>query len=213
MDETRSLGGGGDGLGVGDGVGQQDTAVDVGGEPVLDVAIGQRLAPVRRREFQYPMGRPARQQAEEIAQVHPRLDPVHLAARQQRDEDRVGPRAVLRADEEPVLASDRLPPQLPLRDVVAQRQLPIVQKAPEGGALVERVADRIGQRRAVEHVVAVLLAPPEEALDDRLRLLPGGAVAARCVADEPRRSRRKSSRIRSSAQFARSGSDSRAAKK
>ena len=57
--------------------------------------------PVERRQFQQPVLRPGWQEAEDVAEVGPRLDVVHPAAGEQRDEGGVGEGAVGAADEEP----------------------------------------------------------------------------------------------------------------
>lgn len=52
------------------------------------------------------MGRPARKQAEEIAQAAPRLDAVKLAACEQGDEAGVDVGRVVVGDEEPIPSTD-----------------------------------------------------------------------------------------------------------
>lgn len=65
--------------------------VDVGVEFLLDIVAREGGLPVQGRDLEEPRHGPARYQAEDVAQVCPRLDAVHLTARQQRDEDGVDP--------------------------------------------------------------------------------------------------------------------------
>ena len=69
---------------------QSDAAVDVLGETLLSVVLIQGLLPVGRRELEDAALRPAGEQAEEVPQVALGLEAVELAAREQRDEGRVG---------------------------------------------------------------------------------------------------------------------------
>jgi hypothetical protein len=66
--------------------------------------------------------RPARQQAEQVAHVAERLDPLQAAAREEGDEGGVHLGPVVAADEEPVLPAHDLAPQVQLADVVVQGQ-------------------------------------------------------------------------------------------
>jgi hypothetical protein len=77
---------------------------DVGIETLLSVAILQGLLPVERGERQHAANGPAREEAEEVAQVSPGFDVVELAAREQGDEGGVDFCGVVAADEEPVFA-------------------------------------------------------------------------------------------------------------
>jgi hypothetical protein len=115
--------------------------------------------------------RPRRQQAQQVAQVLPRLDAVQATAREQRHEGRVHLRRIVRADEEPVLAPEHLAPELELAPVVVHRQPPVREEALEGGPVPPGIAERLGERRLVEDRRFELVAPLEEARDDRLRLL------------------------------------------
>ena len=63
-----------------------------------------RGGPVDRRELEEAMLGPRRQEAEEVADVRPRLDAAEAAAGEQRREQRVDGAALVAADEEPVLA-------------------------------------------------------------------------------------------------------------
>jgi hypothetical protein len=71
----------------------------VGVELLSDVGARGGLGEVRRCELEHARALPAREQAEEIAQVGPRLEAVELAAREQRAEGGVGLGAVVAADE------------------------------------------------------------------------------------------------------------------
>jgi len=122
----------------------------------LVLHLGRRdgRRPVRRREIENARDRP-----EEIAQIGPRLDAMHRAARQQRDEARVHLRTVLRSHEQPVLPPDRLAAEMHLRDVVVDRQPRVAEEAAERRLVVRRVADRVVEGRALERRLFVLAAP------------------------------------------------------
>lgn len=77
---------------------------DVGVETLLSVAILEGLLPVERGELQNAANGPAREEAEEVAQVSPGLEVVELAAREQGDEGGVDFSGVVVADEEPVFS-------------------------------------------------------------------------------------------------------------
>jgi hypothetical protein len=62
------------------------------------------------------MPRPARQEAEEVAEVGVRLEAEHLAARDERYEGGVGVGAVVAADEQPVPTAHDLAAQVELAD-------------------------------------------------------------------------------------------------
>jgi hypothetical protein len=81
---------------------------DVGVETLLSVAILQGLLPVERGEVQNAANGPAREEAEEVAEIGPGLDVVELAAREQGDEGGVDFSGVVAADEEPVFSTDGL---------------------------------------------------------------------------------------------------------
>src|SRR5438034_9911802 len=87
---------------------------DVGGETLLSVLVLEGLLPVGGGELEDAAARPARQETEEVAQIGPGLDPVELAACDQRDEGDIDDGAVVAADEEPVLPAHRLAPDLAL---------------------------------------------------------------------------------------------------
>jgi hypothetical protein len=107
---------------------------DVGVEELLSVVVLEGLLPVEGGELQNSAGRPAGQEAEEVAEVGPGLDVVKLAAREQGDECGVGLGGVVAADEEPLLAADSFASQRPLGAVVVDGQ----------PASATRLAERIG---------------------------------------------------------------------
>src|SRR5260370_15082095 len=106
-----------------DGLLEVAAAEDVGGEPLLSVILLESLAPVERRELEDATRGPARQQAEEIAQVRARLDAVQLAAGEERDEGGVHFGGLVGADEEPVDAALDLAAERVLRDVMPRSGL------------------------------------------------------------------------------------------
>ena len=75
---------------------------DVGVEPLLSVLVLEGLVPVRGSELEDAATRPAGEEAEEVAQVGPRLDLVELAAGEEGDEGGVDLGGVVAAHEEPV---------------------------------------------------------------------------------------------------------------
>lgn len=88
---------------------EADAAEDVGVQLLLSLSLLECAAPVGGGELQDAGTRPAREQAEEVAQVAEGLEAVEPAARDERDEGgvRLGP--VLAADEEPVSAPEDNP--------------------------------------------------------------------------------------------------------
>src|SRR5260370_39581081 len=86
---------------------------DVGVEPLLSVALLEGLLPVEGGEIQHPAGWPAREEAEEVAKVSPRLGVMALAAGQQGNESGIYRGGGAAADDEPVPASARPPPPRP----------------------------------------------------------------------------------------------------
>ena len=75
-------------------------------------------APVLRRELEDAVLGPGRQDAEEIAQVGLRVEPVQLARGNERHEGAGPLGGVVAADEEPVGAADDETPELELAPVV-----------------------------------------------------------------------------------------------
>src|SRR5271166_5464632 len=150
---------------------ERDLAEGVGGKELLSVLLLQGLVPVERRELEHALALPVGEQAEQIAQITPGLDAVHLAAGQERDEGRIGFGPLVAPEEKPIFPSDRLAAQLELAAVVVKREPPVVEEARERLALVHRVTHGLRHRRVVEHLVLLPRAPLEEALHERLRVL------------------------------------------
>jgi hypothetical protein len=90
----------------------------VGVESLLSVAFLEGILPVGGGELEEAVFGPAREEAEQIAEIGVRLETEHAAARDERDEGRVGVGPVLAADEEPVSSSDDLAAKIELADVV-----------------------------------------------------------------------------------------------
>jgi hypothetical protein len=89
-------------------------AKDVGGEPLLS----ESPLPVGGSELEDAPARPQRQHAEQVPEVAERLDPMQLAAGEQRDEAGVEAAGLVGADEQPVLVPQGLAAQLRLAEVV-----------------------------------------------------------------------------------------------
>ena len=149
---------------------EQNATEDVGCQLLLSFALLEGLLPIGGGELEDASFRPAREQAEEIADVAERLDVVQASAGEERDEAGVGHGAVVAADEEPVAAPDDLAAQVELGDVVVDGQPPVIEKALEGDALVARVRDRRRDRRLIEDGVDLGVAPFEEFFDNGARL-------------------------------------------
>lgn len=81
---------------------EQGTAKRVVSEPLLSFVLLEGLLPIGGGELEDAALRPIGEQVEEISKVAPGLDVVELAACDERDEDGVGERAILRAYEDPV---------------------------------------------------------------------------------------------------------------
>jgi hypothetical protein len=63
---------------------------------------------VKWRELKDAMPGPARQQAQDVANIGPKLDVEHAEAPKQLDEESVGPGSVIASGKEPVLAAKGL---------------------------------------------------------------------------------------------------------
>src|SRR4051812_49436443 len=147
---------------------------DVGVEPLLSVLVLEGLLPVDGGQVEDAGAGPAREQAEEIAEVAPGLDVVELAAREQGDEGCVDLAGVVAPDEQPVFSAHRFTPEGALGAVVVHGQTAVVEEALKGDTLVERVADGLGRGGLVQRAAGLLLAPGEEGLDDGPGLHPAG---------------------------------------
>ena len=138
---------------------------------LLGLGLLQRLRPVQRCQLQDLGGRPAGQQAQEVAQVAQRLDAVQPAAGQQRDPERVDLGSLVAAAKQPVAAAQHLAAQSQLAAVIVQGQSPVGQESPQGLLLIARVAQRVPHRGLLQDVFALLLAVLEEGIDQRARFL------------------------------------------
>ena len=116
---------------------ERDLAEDVGGEAPLSILLLQGLLPSDRGEFENPRLRPAREEAEEVAEVGEGLDGVETTAGEERDERGVYRAAVVGAHEQRVRPTERLPARLSFRRVVGDGDASIGEKALESPALVE----------------------------------------------------------------------------
>src|SRR5258708_2437507 len=97
---------------------KNDGTEDVGGQLVLSFGLLESLFPIGGGELEHAVVRPARQPAEQIADVSERLEIVEPCAGEQRDEDRVHPGTVIAADEEPVSTPENITPEVEFADVV-----------------------------------------------------------------------------------------------
>jgi hypothetical protein len=158
---------------------KRHAAEDVGGEALLSVLLFQSLLPEGRGELEDAAPGPRREQAQQVAEIGQGLDPVQLAARQERYEEGVGAGALLAAEEQPVLAADDLAPEVALGDVVVEGQAAVAQEALQRDPLIPGVAEGLGQRRTVKGERGLLVAPEEEGVDERLRLRLADSATAR----------------------------------
>jgi hypothetical protein len=85
--------------------------------------------------------------------------------------------AVVAADEDPVLAADRLAPEVELARVVVERQSTVAEEARQALSLIPCVADAVVDRRVLVELGPEGVAPREEPLDDRLGVLGPQALA------------------------------------
>ena len=117
-------------------------------EEPLSLRLLAGLHPVLRRQLEDARPAPDREQREDVAQVGPRLEAVHLAARDQRHDGGVPLGGAVAADEEPVLAPDDLAAQLELGGVRVQTQFAVVQEPGQRASLPQQIPDRRLQRVA-----------------------------------------------------------------
>jgi len=109
--------------------------------------------------------------------LHPGLDPVELAARDERDRGRVPVSAVIASAEEPVVGAHLLAAEFELAQVVVQPQQAVVEEAGEGDLVVDDVVHRLGDGRLVVDLGPLGSEPRVELVDNRLGLgLPLDAV-------------------------------------
>ena len=80
--------------------GEQRTPERILVEAPLSFAVLESVLPIGWGELEDAVSGPVGQQVEEVSQVNPGLDAMHLAAGNERDENGVGKSAILGADEE-----------------------------------------------------------------------------------------------------------------
>src|SRR5262249_54392326 len=141
---------------------ERSVAEDIGHEPLLSLLVLEGLVPVSGSELEDAAQGPVRQEAEEVAQVSPRLDLVKLAAREQRDESRVDLAAVVATDEEPIFTSHGFTSELALAPIVMDGQAAVLEEALERLALIPCVTDRLSDGRLVEREQHFGICPLEE---------------------------------------------------
>ena len=150
---------------------ERSPAEDIAGEDLLSFSLLTGLLPELRRELEDPAPGPVGKQAQDVAQIGPRLDPHVLAAREERDEGGVPESPVVTAHEHPVLPSDSLSSQLPLASIVVQPQARVVEETAERLALVALVRDRLADGALREHFERGGIRPLEEPLEHGARPL------------------------------------------
>ena len=120
-------------------------------EEPLSVGLLSSLIPVAGSEFEDAFSGPLGQEAQEVSEVGLGVDSMHAGTGEEGGEGGVDLGAVIAAEEKPVLSPERLPTELSLRNVVCRRQPAIVEKTPERAFLVERVANRRGERSSIKY--------------------------------------------------------------
>ena len=83
---------------------EEHPSKDVGGQLLLSLGFLEGLLPIGGRELENAVVGPARQEAEEIAEVGERLDLVEPGAGEQRDEDGVDAAGIGTSEEQPISA-------------------------------------------------------------------------------------------------------------
>jgi len=86
--------------------GEKRSAERIFVEPPLSFALLESLFPVGGSELEDTAFGPVGEQVEQISEVGPGLDAVHLAAGDEGDEDGVGEGAFVGADKEPIFSAD-----------------------------------------------------------------------------------------------------------
>lgn len=166
---------------------KQNATEDVRVEPLLSLGLLESLLPVHRGEFEQAMLGPARQEAEQIAQVDLRVESVHARASEQGNEDGVHDSGIVAAEEELVFPAEHFAPEVKLADIVAEGEPTVVEEASQCDALVARVADSCRKRGLIENAFSFEVAPFEELIDYGPRLRPAHLLflVARRVRDGP----------------------------
>ena len=139
------------------------------------------------RMFEDPFARPGADETERVADIALGLDVVQSRAGEQGHERRVDGGAIVATDEEPIFAPKDLSSQIQFADVVVCRQTTVIEEAAQGDALVTRVAKAGLNRRFVEHVRKLGVAPFEEAVDNGSSLVAPHALLllSRRIRDGP----------------------------
>src|SRR5688572_24654243 len=145
---------------------KRDTSKDVGEQLLLSFGLLESLLPIDGSELEQAIRRPGADQAQQIADVAVGLDVVQPCAGEQRDEGGVRESAIVAADKKPVSTAEDLPAQVELTDVIVREETAVVDEATEGDALVSGITQAVLDRRLVEHVGELGVAPLEEAVDD-----------------------------------------------
>ena len=123
------------------------------------------------RELEDAVLRPAGEQAEQVAEVAPRLDVHHRTARQERGEGRVHTSGVVAARGTSSFFHPTACRRSSRSEMLLSSGAAIVQDAAQPLSLVPGVAHAVVDRRVLEHLVELGVAPREEALDDRRAVL------------------------------------------
>ena len=164
---------------------ERNAPEDVGVEELLSIAVLESLCPIGGSELESAPVRPARQEAQEIAQVAGRLDVVQSTAGEQRNEGGVDVAGFVAAKEKPIFPADHFPTERALTDVVVCRQRRIPEELLKGSSLVSCVADPFLDWRVIQDAGCLDVTPIEEARDDRFGLAcsHGRALAGRSICD------------------------------
>jgi len=127
-----------------------------------------REEPVELGELEEPVLRPLRKEAEDVAEIRPRVDREELTAREERREQRVDGAGLSLPTNGQFLRPTASLAKRELAHVVVNRKPSVVEKLREADALIARVANAFRDRRLVEDLVAFGVAPREEGVDDVL---------------------------------------------
>jgi hypothetical protein len=114
---------------------------------------------------------PLGQQAEDVAEVRPRLDVAEATTCEERREGSIHRAAVIATYEEPVLAPDGFAAERELAHVVVNGQSSVFEEPRETDPLIARVTDAVGDGCVIEDRPSLGVAPREERVDDGSRAL------------------------------------------
>ncbi len=137
--------------------------------------------PTVRQEFGEALGRQGRQARQHLLEIGPRFEAQAMTRRGEAEQDRRGPAALVRADEQPVLAADGDALHLALGHVVVDRQEARLGISNQRRPIIQGVANRLGHRTLGQHLRALFLEPGVELVQDQERqilahLSPAGIV-------------------------------------